>query len=58
MFSFYIANLKSTPSDRQMHHGVHMYPRLATSALERQYRHFRLSAVLFSLVTVGDCTSQ
>jgi len=35
-----------------------MYPRLGTSVLKRQYRHFRSSAFLFSLVTVGDSTLQ
>jgi len=35
-----------------------MYTRLGTYVLERQYRHFRLSAFLFSLVTVGDGTLQ
>jgi len=35
-----------------------MHPSLGTSGLERQYRHFRPSAFLFALVTVGDGTLQ
>jgi len=31
-----IANLKCTPSDRQMYPLVYMYPRLGTFVLERQ----------------------
>jgi len=58
IFFSYIASLKCTPSDKQMHPWGYMYPRLGTSVLERQYRHFRLSAFLFSQVTVGDGTSQ
>jgi len=37
-----------------MHAWGYMYPRLGTSVLERLYRHFRPSAFLFFLVTVGD----
>jgi len=32
--------------------GVHV-PQFENPVLERQYRHFRASALLFSLVTVG-----
>jgi len=53
-FFSYIANLKCTPSVKQIYPWEYMYPRLGTSVLERQYRHFRPSAFLFSLVTVGD----
>jgi len=35
-----------------------MHPSLGTSVSERQYRHFRPSVYLFSLVTVGDGTLQ
>jgi len=41
-----------------MYPWVYMYPRLGTSVLERQYRHFRPSAFLFFLVAVGDGTLQ
>jgi len=34
----------------------YMYSTLGTAVLERQYRHFRLNAFPFSLVTVGDGT--
>jgi len=56
IFFSYIANLKCTPSDRQIYPWEYMHPRLGTSVIERQYRHFRPSAFLFSLVTVGDGT--
>ena len=58
IFCSHIANLKCTPSDRQMHLLGCMYLRLGTSVLERQYRHFRPSAFLFFLVAVGDGTLQ
>ena len=58
IFFSYIANLKSTPSDRQIYPWEYMHPRLGTSVIERQYRHFRSSAFLFSLVTVGGGTLQ
>jgi len=35
-----------------------MYPSLGTYVLERQCRHFLLSAFLFFFVTVGDGTLQ
>ena len=56
IFFSYIANLKCTPSDRQICPWEYMYPGLGTSIIERQYSHFRPSAFLFSLVTVGDGT--
>jgi len=53
---YYIANLKCTPSDTQMYLWGHMYPKLGTSVSERQHRHFRCSAFLFTLVTVTHFT--
>jgi len=51
IFFSYIANLKCTPSNRQIYPWKYMHPK-------RQHRHFRPSAFLFSLFTVGDGTLQ